>query len=172
MENNPYESSERFGAEPPVSVDASIIQKVKPPAIGLLVVGIINVLQSLFSLVMSVIMMAGLNQAGDQQQQEQIKQLKEQGVDENFIQMFEMMMSVQGPLGLVLNGVTLVVGVFIALGAMKMMKGQSYGMSLAAAIVAMIPCLSSCCIVGLPIGIWAIVVLSSVDVKQAFRQNG
>jgi hypothetical protein len=92
-------------------------------------------------------------------------------MDPGMAQMFESFMSIQGPMGLVTNGIALAVGVFIILGAMKMMKGQSYGMSLAAAIVAMIPCLSSCCIVGLPIGIWATVVLSSTDVKNAFRQS-
>jgi hypothetical protein len=37
-----------------------------------------------------------------------------------------------------------------------------------AAILAMIPCLSSCCIVGLPLGIWALVVLSKPEVKSEF----
>jgi uncharacterized Tic20 family protein len=170
MEDNPFESPERFSAEPPLPGNSPILEKVKPPAIGLLVVGILNVLLSIFSLIMSVVGMMGMNQAM-QQQQQQIENMKEQGMDPGVAQMFESIMSFQGPLSLVTNGIALVVGVFIIFGAMKMMKGQSYGMSLTAAIVAMIPCLSACCIVGLPIGIWATVVLSSADVKNAFRQS-
>jgi hypothetical protein len=35
-------------------------------------------------------------------------------------------------------------------------------------IVAMVPCLGPCCIVGIPIGIWALVVLMKPEVKAAF----
>jgi hypothetical protein len=36
-----------------------------------------------------------------------------------------------------------------------------------ASIFAMLPC-NPCCLLGLPIGIWALVVLSNEDVKDAF----
>ena len=39
---------------------------------------------------------------------------------------------------------------------------------MAGAIVAMLPC-SGCCLLGLPIGIWAIIVLIDSDVKRAFN---
>ena len=39
-----------------------------------------------------------------------------------------------------------------------------------AAIVAMIPRISPCCLLGLPFGIWALVVLSNGTVKAAFRR--
>jgi hypothetical protein len=58
-------------------------------------------------------------------------------------------------------------GVIIAGGA-KLMKGESYNLSMAAAVLAMVPCCSGiCCIAGLPIGIWAIV--SMTKVKDQFR---
>src|SRR5262249_52432082 len=60
-------------------------------------------------------------------------------------------------------------GGFIIFGALKMMKLQSWGIALAASILAIIPCTSPCCCTGLPIGIWAIVVLVNSDVKAAFR---
>ncbi len=67
--------------------------------------------------------------------------------------------------------VALAGGGFIIFGAMKMRQMRSWGLALAASIVAMIPYLSpSCgCCFGIPIGIWAIVVLCSQDVKAAFR---
>ena len=38
-----------------------------------------------------------------------------------------------------------------------------------ASILAMIPCLSPCCLIGLPIGIWALVILMKPEVKAAFK---
>jgi ABC-type Fe3+ transport system permease subunit len=63
----------------------------------------------------------------------------------------------------------LAMAAFIAYAAVKMQRLQSYNMALVASILAMIPCISPCCILGLPIGIWALVVLFEDDVKRAFR---
>jgi hypothetical protein len=38
-----------------------------------------------------------------------------------------------------------------------------------ASILALAPCISPCCLVGLPIGIWALVVLSKPEVKSSFH---
>jgi hypothetical protein len=35
-------------------------------------------------------------------------------------------------------------------------------------VVAMVPCLSPCCILGLPLGIWALIVLMKPEVKSSF----
>jgi hypothetical protein len=32
-----------------------------------------------------------------------------------------------------------------------------------------VPCISPCCLVGLPIGIWALVVLNKPEVKSSFH---
>jgi hypothetical protein len=61
------------------------------------------------------------------------------------------------------------IGVLIIVGASKMKKLESYGTAMAGAIVAMIPCMSPCCLLGLPFGIWALVVLNDPAVKSAFR---
>jgi len=57
---------------------------------------------------------------------------------------------------------------FVLLGAIKLMRLQSYGLAMAACIVAMLPC-QCCCLFGLPFGIWALVVLSKPEVKSAFH---
>ena len=38
-----------------------------------------------------------------------------------------------------------------------------------ASILAVIPCLSPCFILGIPFGIWALVVINQADVKEAFH---
>ncbi len=66
-------------------------------------------------------------------------------------------------------------GIFIALynavityGAVKMKNLKSFGLAMTASILALIPC-GSCWLLGIPFGIWALVVLSRPDVKSAFR---
>jgi hypothetical protein len=69
---------------------------------------------------------------------------------------------------LVTSGVLQVgLAILMWVGATRMARLQSWGLSLAAAIAALLPC-SCCCILGLPLGIWAIVILAKPDVKAAF----
>jgi hypothetical protein len=50
---------------------------------------------------------------------------------------------------------------------MRQLKGR--GLAIAGAILAMIPCFTGCCcVIGLPVGIWALVVLMNAEVKAAF----
>ncbi len=66
-------------------------------------------------------------------------------------------------------GLTLAIFAIVMVGAVRMMKLENWGLALAAALGIMLPCTCPCCVVGLPIGIWAIIVLSNPEVKQAFR---
>lgn len=59
--------------------------------------------------------------------------------------------------------------IVMLIGALKMMKVQSWGLALAAAILVMLPCGSCCCLLGIPLGIWVIVLLNKPEVKAAFR---
>jgi hypothetical protein len=175
MSNNPYEVPQgnfdpgggMGGGGPNLP---AIQAKVTPPAIGLIVTGVLNVLFSLWGIVSAALFVAGLNPMA-QGQMEQFEELAAQGGEQ--ADMAEMMMQItsamQGPVGLVTGIIQLVIGAVIIAGAIKMKGLQSYGFALTATILAMIPCLSNCCIIGLPIGIWALVVLLDNNVKQAFR---
>ena len=61
------------------------------------------------------------------------------------------------------------VGGVILLGAIQMSRLRSYGLAMTASILAIIPCVWSCFIVGIPLGIWALVVLRRPEVRAAFR---
>jgi predicted RNA-binding Zn-ribbon protein involved in translation (DUF1610 family) len=65
-------------------------------------------------------------------------------------------------------GALIVLGVYILMfvGAWKMMKLQSYGLALTSAILMLVPC--TFCWLGLPFGIWALVVLCLRDVRESF----
>jgi len=54
-------------------------------------------------------------------------------------------------------------------GALQMRNLKMWGLAVAASIIVMIPCFSSlCCIPGLGVGIWSLVVLNKPEVKSAF----
>ncbi|MEL7498568.1 MAG: hypothetical protein AAFN77_13230 [Planctomycetota bacterium] len=55
------------------------------------------------------------------------------------------------------------------LGAINMIRGVSYSSCYTAAVLACIPICSPVLILGIPFGIWAIVVLNQSDVKSAFQ---
>jgi hypothetical protein len=58
-------------------------------------------------------------------------------------------------------------------GAIKMKNLSSSGWAYTSAILSVIPCTNGiCCILGLPFGIWALIVLSNPDVKRAFVKGG
>ena len=63
----------------------------------------------------------------------------------------------------------LISAAFVLFGAIKMKNKTDYGVAKAAAIVAIIPFVSPCCLIGIPFGIWAVVVLNKPHVRAAFR---
>lgn len=143
-----------MGFEPPYTPQppnvAAAAARVKAPAIVLIAVAGLGILGQLVSMVFNL---AGMHRIPSNMPPE---------AERWFTYM-------SGGLGVVATVVTLVVGGLIIFGAMKMMSLQNYGLAMAAAIIAMVPCLSPCCCFGIPAGIWAIVVLSNAEVKAAFR---
>jgi hypothetical protein len=72
-----------------------------------------------------------------------------------------------GPMALLVTLMVMALNGFVLFGALKMLRLQSYGLAIAAAIIAMLPC-QCCCVLGLPFGIWALVVLNKPEVKSQF----
>ncbi len=64
-------------------------------------------------------------------------------------------------------GQLLVAGVTIA-GSVSMMSLRRYPLAVIAAILSMLPFATPCCVLGLPLGIWALVVLFRPEVSQSF----
>jgi hypothetical protein len=76
---------------------------------------------------------------------------------------------VSGPFVIATGVISILISGVILFGGIKMRKLENYGLAMAASIVAMIPCISPCCVIGLPVGIWAMIILSKPEVKGAFR---
>jgi hypothetical protein len=72
-------------------------------------------------------------------------------------------------LNLFFGSIGVVVSIVVIVGAMKMKKLENYSLAMVTAVISTIPCLSPCCVLGLPFGIWAMVVLNENSVKAAFR---
>jgi hypothetical protein len=126
---------------------------VKGPGIGLKVTAIVGLVLVTIGLVINVLTLSGV-QIGLQQI--------------NDPQMQKLFSTLGGGLGIVQDIIGGVVGVIVLIGASKMQKLQNYQLALTAGIVAMVPCISPCCVFGLPFGIWALVVLNKPEVKSQF----
>jgi hypothetical protein len=123
---------------------------VNGPSIGLIITAILNFLTGAGSLMFNLLVGASFLTAGAKQNEPWAGALS-------------------GTLAVTSNIIGILVSGLILFGALKMRKLESYGLAMTASILAMIPCTSPCCPVGLPIGIWALVVLSKPEVKNAFH---
>jgi hypothetical protein len=117
------------------------LARVNSPAVGLIVVGALGLVYTLAQVAPLVV------QLGPRMQGDDLVAL-----------------GAMGGFGVVALGAS----ILIMIGGLKMKRLESYGWSRAACIMAMIPCLSPCCVLGLPFGIWGINVLSDPRVKSAF----
>jgi hypothetical protein len=70
---------------------------------------------------------------------------------------------------LVFGGIAVLANAVVLYGGLQMRNLKMYGLGIAASIIVMIPCFTSCCCFpGLGVGIWALVVLNKPEVKSAF----
>jgi len=70
---------------------------------------------------------------------------------------------------MVWSGVILSANAVILIAGIKMRRLQNYSLSKLGAILAVVPCIGPCYVLGIPFGIWALVALSKPGVKDAFR---
>ena len=65
--------------------------------------------------------------------------------------------------------IAIICQIVVIVGAIQMMQVKSHSMAKAAAIISCVPCLTGCCLLGIPFGIWTLVVLNDPTVRQAFE---
>lgn len=124
-------------------------QRVAAPATALIITGALGIFFQMIGLLM-VLTQMGIG-AGIARGPEKIPVLLNTGGQIIF-----------GVIGLAVCAVVII-------GAMKMKNLEHYTLAMASAILAVIPCTSPCCLLGIPFGIWALVVLNDSSVKAAFR---
>lgn len=62
----------------------------------------------------------------------------------------------------------LIANVVILAGAIAMMRLRNRGLAMTACVLAVIPCVGPCFLLGLPFGIWGLVAMNDPDVRRAF----
>jgi len=135
--------------------------KIVAPAVGLVVVAILSVFMTMLSIFGNVFNRWLLRMAESSNlPPEKLDPIREGIARGDF-----------GAIPYVFAVVHVTMALLIILGALRMMKQQSYGFAVTASILAMVPCVGTsgcCCLIGLPIGMWALIVLMDNDVKAAF----
>lgn len=134
-----------MGAPPP---PGDPLQKVSTPAMLMIVFASIAMVFSVASLVLNLV---GAGLGG----------MFASGGSDAALQMFS------GAVGMGFAGLYVLINAFVIYGALQMKKLTNYNISIAAAVLCMLPC-GVCCLVNLPIGIWALVMLLDQGVKSAF----
>lgn len=148
-DHNPY-SSPVFSAQP-MDLRSSVSGRVIPPAIALIVVGGLGIAVSLFNVAYA---------------------FREPDIDPGapaFIQ--EMQKGSTGPAAIAIQSLFVLVNAFLIFGGVQMMRLKTWGVAVAASIVAMLNFGTFCCVLGLPVGIWSLVILMLSEVKAAFDSS-
>ncbi len=137
-----------YAATPAVNVS----EMVAGPATALAVLGALIMVANLFALVSHLL---GLNTP-----------MMDSTGDPQLDRILKMMAGTAGLisylLGLGFGGLSVIAG-------LQMRKLKNHGFAMTMMILNMLPCCNSCCcLLGLPIGIWGLVVLMKPEVKSAF----
>ena len=132
---------------------ARAMQMVSAPAIGLMVTAGLGIAGGLVGLIINLSLMGRMQSMP--------------GVDPELARIIQMVS--YGPIGIATKLIGMAVGALILFGAIRMQKLTSHGLAMTAAIVAIVPCFSPCCLLGIPFGIWALVVLSRPEVRSQFH---
>jgi len=141
------------GAPIPTAAREMALSAVKGPAIALIIVGALGVAYYLFNALM---VLSG--------------HLPAQHIPPNASPaMRNFLEGMRGPSAGIYSLLFAAVNGFIVFGAVRMMKLQAHTLAIITCIVAMIPCASGCCcLLGLPFGIWGIMMLNKPEVKSQF----
>lgn len=133
--------------------------KVLGPAIGLMVLGILGALVQIPSFFVSYIDPSFVDQIElpiEEQYRDQFKDMLRASIEESSV---------------VWSIVFIVLNLVIFFAGVRLLSMKSWTLGVVACVLVMITCLFQCCCcpIGLPIGIWGLIVLFDGDVKQAFE---
>ena len=126
-------------------------RRLQSPAIGLIIVGALNALSGLVLILGRVVsIVKGRDPVITDE-------------DRRFGYMFAIIFFP------IVSLISIVASPIIIFGGIQMLRARRYSIALGAAILALIPLTSVCCIPGIPIGIWALIVLRHPEVRAAFE---
>lgn len=127
--------------------------RLQLPAIGLIIVGALNALSGLVLILGRLV---------------SIVKGRDPVITDEDRRLGYMVASVFFP---IVSLISIAVSPIIIFGGVQMLGARRYSIALWAAILALIPLTSVCCIPGIPIGIWALIVLRHPEVRARFEGN-
>lgn len=137
----------------------AVLAQTKPAAICLIVFGCVMLL---FALVNVVTASLGVGKGQAQELPAEAPEFLKQAMR------FQTDMPAAVQYGLI--ALSMVVFSLVVLGGVRMLKLKTWGLALTAAILVMIPCFTSCCcLLGLPLGIWVILLINKPEVRRQFE---
>jgi hypothetical protein len=152
---NPYRSPDSESQPSRSNRKRSLIErvewKIKAPAVALIVVGSLGVVMSIVNVAIAVTAPPPVIDPNDPP----------------FIQ--GLRRGQVGPVAITIQSGFIVYNSVIIAGAVQMLRFRTWALGLVASIMAMINIGTCCCVIGLPIGIWSLIILLQQDVKKAFE---
>lgn len=154
---------------PPYGAPAYGPAPTTAPAVGMVVVAVLNLLFGSYlmlnGLVSTRMSDEQIETIMEQQQPENIDQLRQAGFDGPWLRRFMQYLGFGG------GGLHVFLAMLTLLGGMRMLFLRSYGLAVFCAAVMAIPCVSpaACCLMGEAVGIWALIVLLNPNVRALFR---
>ena len=129
-------------------------QEVKGPAIALIVTASLGIIYYLFN---AIFCLAGGGMMFQSHMGGNVSPQMQQWID-----------NMRGPGAAAVSVLIAAVQGLVLFGAVKLLRLQSYALVMTAVIIAMLPCIGCCCILGLPFGVWALIVINKPEVKSQF----
>lgn len=160
MSYNPYQSTP--GVKDPIVNRQVAESRVKLPAIFLMISGGVSMLFNVIGGAYFAVMFIGAKE----QMMAEIRKQQQQDIPAETLDMIFNLYGFGGIASVILG---LIFGVFVIFAAIRMLKLRGWGMAVAAAIISLIPCFQGCCLLSMPVGIFALVVLMDGTVKPAFE---
>lgn len=151
---DPYQPPQTLPTGPSAATPAQVASDVAGPAVGLIITAVLGAIFPIFGLLINALG-AGLGAIAAEGSEQQIVNLISMGV------------------GIFPAAAAIVMAAFIIYAALEMKKLRQWGLAVAAStlttVFSLFFCLNPCCVVGLPIGIWSLVILMRDDVRAAFQ---
>jgi hypothetical protein len=148
---NPYASPTSPPGFGPGNLREAVKNKVIPPAIFLIVVGVLGVAVTAFNAVSALV-------------------YEPQELPPDTPQILkDMQAGTVGATAAVVQSFFVLVNLVVIVGGASMLTFKSRTMAIVSSIVAMVNCGAFCCVLGLPAGIWSLIILMNPEVKRAFE---
>lgn len=139
----------QYGYVPPPGGGSKAPGMVAGPAIALMILAGVSIMLLILRLVGQLLFAEFFNQFTDQENPELTR--------------------IVTRFGILIWLTAIFINVIVFFGALRMKALQNWSLALIATILVMLPCNCPCCLLGVPIGVWSLIVLLNGEVKAAFR---